>query len=56
MCVAFRNYCEEKNLNGCLECLQQVKIEFYQVKGKLENLFMLERQILEAGGSIPAIA
>ncbi|KAL8513501.1 hypothetical protein ACS0TY_012823 [Phlomoides rotata] len=56
MCVAFRNYCEEKNLNGCLECLRQVKIEFYQVKGKLENLFMLERQILEAGGSIPAIA
>ncbi|EYU38122.1 hypothetical protein ABFS82_14G195700 [Erythranthe guttata] len=56
MCVAFRNFCEEKNLDGCLRCLQQINHEYCLVKNKLENVFRLERQILEAGGTIPLIA
>ncbi|KAD6119490.1 hypothetical protein R6Q59_025509 [Mikania micrantha] len=53
VCVHFRNYCEEKNLDGCLQCLQQVKHEYILVRNKLEALFRLEQQILQAGGSIP---
>ncbi|KAL3626045.1 peroxiredoxin type-2 [Castilleja foliolosa] len=56
MCVAFRNFCEEKNLDGCMRCLQQMKHEYYLVKNKLETLFRLERQILEAGGTVPTVA
>ncbi|CAH1443272.1 unnamed protein product [Lactuca virosa] len=50
MCVHFRNFCEEKNLEGCL---QQAKHEYILVRNKLEALFRLEQQILQAGGSIP---
>lgn len=56
MCVVFRDYCEGKNLDGCLKCLQQVKHEYCIVKNKLETMIRLERQILEAGGTIPMIA
>ncbi|KAM7514606.1 hypothetical protein LguiA_004189 [Lonicera macranthoides] len=55
VCIAFRNFCEEKNLEGCLRCLQQVKREFYLVKSRIEALFNLEQQILAAGGSIPML-
>ncbi|RZC81297.1 hypothetical protein C5167_043850 [Papaver somniferum] len=53
VCVAFRNSCEEKNTDGCLRCLQQIKHEYSLVKNKLENLFRMEQQIVAAGGSIP---
>ncbi|GMG99674.1 hypothetical protein Nepgr_001514 [Nepenthes gracilis] len=52
-CIAFRSCCEEKNVEGCLKCLQQVTKEYYLVKNKLEILLKLEQQILAAGGSIP---
>ncbi|KAJ9180184.1 hypothetical protein P3X46_008460 [Hevea brasiliensis] len=52
-CIAFRNYCDEQNTEGCLKCLQQVKHEYSLVKTKLETLFKLQRRVLAAGGSIP---
>ncbi|XP_047312689.1 histidine-containing phosphotransfer protein 5-like [Impatiens glandulifera] len=56
VCVAFRNVCEEKNIEGCVNCLQQLKSEYNLVKNKLQNLFRLEQQILSVGGSIPVMA
>ncbi|XWS58255.1 hypothetical protein CRYUN_Cryun08bG0018300 [Craigia yunnanensis] len=53
VCIAFRNYCEEQNVEGCLKCLQQVKNEYSLVRTKLKSMFQLEQQILTAGGSIP---
>ncbi|KAI7731568.1 hypothetical protein M8C21_025221 [Ambrosia artemisiifolia] len=53
VCVHFRNYCDEQNLDGCLRCLQQLNHEYILVRNKLEALFRLEQQILQAGGSIP---
>ncbi|KAF3454400.1 hypothetical protein FNV43_RR04847 [Rhamnella rubrinervis] len=53
VCIPFRNYCEEQNVEGCLKCLQQVKHEYTLVKNKLETLFKLKRQLLAAGGSFP---
>ncbi|XP_059652574.1 histidine-containing phosphotransfer protein 1-like [Cornus florida] len=53
VCISFRNYCEEQNVEGCLKCLQQVKNEYSLVRNKLETMFKLEQQILAAGGSIP---
>ncbi|XXG79351.1 hypothetical protein AAC387_Pa09g0442 [Persea americana] len=55
VCIAFRNFCDANNKEGCLSCLQQVKHECSLVKNKLESLFRLEQQILAAGGSIPMI-
>jgi len=52
-CVSFRAFCEQRNREGCLQCLEQLKQEYYLVKDKLETLFQLEHQILEAGGTIP---
>ncbi|XP_057483532.1 histidine-containing phosphotransfer protein 1-like [Actinidia eriantha] len=53
VCAAFRNFCEMKNLDGCITYLQQLKHEYSLVKSKLETLFRLEQQILAAGGTIP---
>eukprot|EP00252_Welwitschia_mirabilis_P009454 TRINITY_DN22037_c0_g2_i1.p1 TRINITY_DN22037_c0_g2~~TRINITY_DN22037_c0_g2_i1.p1 ORF type:complete len:152 (-),score=32.44 TRINITY_DN22037_c0_g2_i1:421-876(-) len=54
-CVSFRAFCEERNKQGCLQCLEQVKQEYYLVKSKLETMFRLEQQILQAGGTIPML-
>ncbi|KAG5567638.1 histidine-containing phosphotransfer protein 1-like isoform X1 [Rhododendron vialii] len=52
-CVAFRNYCDEKNRERCEKCLEQLKREYIAVKNKLGTLFQMERHILLRGGSIP---
>ncbi|KAL9379065.1 hypothetical protein Peur_027547 [Populus x canadensis] len=52
VCIGFRNFCEERNIEGCQKCLQQVRHEYSLVKTKLETLFKLEQKILAAGGSI----
>ncbi|KAL3381802.1 hypothetical protein AABB24_001746 [Solanum stoloniferum] len=55
VCISFRNYCDDRNVEGCLKCLQQVKIEYTLVKNKLETLFKLEKQFVDAGGSFPVV-
>ncbi|CAJ1976180.1 unnamed protein product [Sphenostylis stenocarpa] len=50
VCISFRNSCEEQNVEGCLKNLQQVRHEYSLVKTKLETLFRMEKQILEAAG------
>ncbi|CAN4111210.1 unnamed protein product [Withania somnifera] len=55
VCIGFRNYCDERNVEGCLKCLQQVKNEYTLVKNKLETLFKLEKQYVDAGGSFPVV-
>ncbi|GAA0147769.1 hypothetical protein LIER_07389 [Lithospermum erythrorhizon] len=55
-CVDFKNSCDQKNIQGCLTCLQNVKREYYFVKSKLETLFRLEQQIMAAGGAVPMLA
>ncbi|XP_040996184.1 histidine-containing phosphotransfer protein 1-like [Juglans microcarpa x Juglans regia] len=52
-CVAFRSFCEEQSMEGCLRSLQEVKQEYYNVKNKVETLFKMEKQIVAAGGSVP---
>ncbi|XP_048499251.1 histidine-containing phosphotransfer protein 1 [Beta vulgaris subsp. vulgaris] len=54
-CIAFRSCCNEKNIEGCLNYLQQVRNEYILVKKKLESLLQLEQQIVAAGGSIPKV-
>ncbi|KAK4756488.1 hypothetical protein SAY87_006615 [Trapa incisa] len=53
VCVFFRNLCEAKNLEGCYRCLHEVTQECVVLKNKLNTLFMLQKQIVAAGGSIP---
>lgn len=54
-CIAFRSFCEEQNIQGCLRCLQLVKQEYLLVKAKLEALLRMEQQIVAAGGAIPML-
>ncbi|KEH36724.1 histidine phosphotransfer protein [Medicago truncatula] len=44
-CVAFRNFCEEQNIDACRRCLQQVKQEYLLVKNKLETLLRVSKLI-----------
>lgn len=53
VCIAFKNYCEEKNIEGCFKSLQDIKQEYTLVKTKFETLFKMEQQLFAAGGSAP---
>ncbi|KAL1350598.1 hypothetical protein HN51_014630 [Arachis hypogaea] len=52
VCIAFRNFCEQQNVEGCLKSLQEIKQEYSLVKTKLETLFKMEKQLFAARGSI----
>ncbi|QCD77710.1 histidine-containing phosphotransfer peotein [Vigna unguiculata] len=45
VCIAFRNYCEEQNVEGCLKTLQEIKQECSLMKSKFETLFKMEQQV-----------
>ncbi|WVY93472.1 hypothetical protein V8G54_032560 [Vigna mungo] len=45
VCIAFRNYCEEQNVEGCLKILQEIKQECSLIKSKFETLFKMEQQV-----------
>ncbi|CAH8267164.1 unnamed protein product [Arabidopsis lyrata] len=55
LCVSFKEYCEAKNYEGCVRCLQQVDIEYKALKTKLQDMFNLEKQIIQAGGRVPQV-
>ncbi|KAI4303543.1 hypothetical protein MLD38_039155 [Melastoma candidum] len=47
-CISFRNCCNDRNVEGCLKSLQEVRHEYSLIKDKLETLFSLEQQLLGA--------
>ncbi|XP_074339253.1 histidine-containing phosphotransfer protein 1-like [Apium graveolens] len=54
-CIAFHSSYVELNTEACMKCVVQVKQEYAIVKEKLQNLFRLEKQIVEAGGAVPVL-
>ncbi|XP_074268830.1 histidine-containing phosphotransfer protein 1-like [Silene latifolia] len=55
ICAMFRGYCEEKNHDACLACLQTLQHEYNVLKNKFEHLFKLEHDIVSIGGTIPTM-
>ncbi|KAJ0252995.1 Histidine-containing phosphotransfer protein 2 [Hirschfeldia incana] len=55
LCINFKELCEAKNYEGCVRCLQQVDIEYKTLKAKLQDMFNLEKQIVQAGGIVPQV-
>ncbi|KMZ63759.1 Histidine-containing phosphotransfer protein 5 [Zostera marina] len=55
LCIAFRGFCDQLNVEGCCGCLQQLHYEFSLTKNKLESIFKLEKQILAGGGMLPGM-
>ncbi|ANM68969.1 histidine-containing phosphotransmitter 3 [Arabidopsis thaliana] len=55
LCVTLKECCDSQNYEGCVRCLQQVDIEYKTLKAKLQDLFNLEQQIVQAGGRIPQV-
>ncbi|TKY52577.1 Histidine-containing phosphotransfer protein 3 [Spatholobus suberectus] len=53
VCATFRAFCEAKNLEGCVRCLQQLQQEYSLLKNNLQYLIRLQQEIKAAGGSIP---
>ncbi|KAI4350010.1 hypothetical protein L6164_010542 [Bauhinia variegata] len=51
VCIGFRNYCNEQNVEGCRKSLQQITQEYLLVKNKLETLFKMEQQLFAASRS-----
>ncbi|CAL9195878.1 unnamed protein product [Musa hybrid cultivar] len=55
-CMAFHDCCKKGSKEGCLKCLQQLTAEYRLVKRKMEALFEMETEILDAGGSVPLLS
>ncbi|XP_055830407.1 histidine-containing phosphotransfer protein 1-like isoform X3 [Solanum dulcamara] len=51
-CMAFKTFCEEKNIEGCVQCLQHVKHEYSLVKSKLETLLRLVHKIAAGAANL----
>eukprot|EP00899_Mesostigma_viride_P000147 jgi/Mesvir1/10132/Mv06764-RA.1 len=47
-CIAFRKFCEEKDVKGCREKLKEVKEEYALVKKNLTKLLELEAKLLNS--------
>ncbi|KAI4343240.1 hypothetical protein MLD38_027768 [Melastoma candidum] len=43
--ISFRNCCNDRNVEGCLKSLQQVRHDYSLIKDKLKTLFSLEQQL-----------
>ncbi|KAK9757257.1 hypothetical protein RND81_01G152300 [Saponaria officinalis] len=55
ICALFRGYCEQRNRDACLACLQNLQQEYNILKKKFEYLFKLEQEIVKNGGRIPTM-
>ncbi|CAL0302267.1 unnamed protein product [Lupinus luteus] len=51
VCIAFKHYSDEQNIEGCFASFQQMKEEYCMVKSKLEILLKVEKEFFAAGGS-----
>ncbi|CAN6441287.1 unnamed protein product [Victoria cruziana] len=48
-CVIFKQFCDEKNKEGCIKCFNQVKREHALLKRKMDRYLEIERQITRRG-------
>nr|CAB3481723.1 unnamed protein product [Digitaria exilis] len=44
-CIQLRDFCQQRNRDGCLKTLESVRAEFYDLRGKFQTMLQLERQI-----------
>ncbi|CAK9277367.1 unnamed protein product [Sphagnum jensenii] len=53
VCIILHMCCDRQDQQGCLFALEHVKREFDLIKGKLETMLELEKQIVALGGTPP---
>ncbi|KAH8954092.1 hypothetical protein BDL97_08G061500 [Sphagnum fallax] len=51
VCIILHMCCDRQDQQGCLFALEHVKREFDLIKGKLETMLELEKQIVALGGT-----
>ncbi|CAK9190514.1 unnamed protein product [Sphagnum troendelagicum] len=53
VCIILHMCCDREDQQGCLFALEHVKREFDLIKGKLQTMLKLEKQIIALGGTPP---
>ncbi|KAH9562711.1 hypothetical protein CY35_05G086300 [Sphagnum magellanicum] len=53
VCIMLHMCCDRQDQQGCLLALEHVKREFDLIKGKLQTMLELEKQIVALGGTPP---